>query len=167
MMHRGQQQTPTHSNRSPEWFRGHRVKHFLFSTILQKYILTMKKFQISFVQSLLLLILFFEKEEETVATFSYKYTSTEINKRSIGHTAHLRNQFKSINTYAHIITLIWRGKKSSIFFFAIKCSESLYVKPSVSFSQGCFVSIWLKLAEWFCRWRFFHFVNIFSLFLFL
>ena len=120
MTHRGQQQTPTHSNRSPEWFRGHRVKHFLFSTILQKYILTMiwmrKKFQISFVQSLLLLILFFEKEEETVATFSYKHTSTEINKRSIGHIAHLRNQFKSINTYAYIITLIWRGKKSSIFF---------------------------------------------------
>ena len=32
------------------------------------------------------------------------------NKRSMGHIAHLRKQFKSIKTYDYIITLIKRGK---------------------------------------------------------
>ena len=33
------------------------------------------------------------------------------NKRPMGHIAHLRKQFKSINTYDYIITLIKRRKK--------------------------------------------------------
>ena len=33
-----------------------------------------------------------------------------LNKRPIGHIAHLRKQFKSINTYDYIITLIKRKK---------------------------------------------------------
>ena len=35
-----------------------------------------------------------------------KYTQTNINKRPMGHIAHLRKQLKSINTYGYIITLI-------------------------------------------------------------
>ena len=34
------------------------------------------------------------------------------NKRPMGHIAHLRKQFKSINTYDYIITLIKRRKKT-------------------------------------------------------
>ena len=36
------------------------------------------------------------------------------NKRPTGHMAHLRKQFKSINTYDYIITLIKRRKKTII-----------------------------------------------------
>ena len=43
------------------------------------------------------------------------------NKRPMGHIAHLRKQFKSINTYDYIITLIKRRKKINFtityFFF--------------------------------------------------
>ena len=38
------------------------------------------------------------------------------NKRPMGHIAHLRKQFKSINTYDYIITLIKRRKKNIIDF---------------------------------------------------
>ena len=41
------------------------------------------------------------------------------NKRPMGHIAHLRNQFKSINTYDYIITLIKRRKKTIINFMRI------------------------------------------------
>ena len=34
------------------------------------------------------------------------------NKRPMGHIAHLKKQFKSINTYNYIITLIDIGKKT-------------------------------------------------------
>ena len=44
-------------------------------------------------------------------------------KRPMGHIAHLRKQFKSINTYDYIITLIKRRKKNinfmRIYFFFI------------------------------------------------
>ena len=36
------------------------------------------------------------------------------NKRPMGHIAHLRKQFKSLNTYDYIITLIKRRKKNII-----------------------------------------------------
>ena len=42
------------------------------------------------------------------------------NKRPMGHIAHLRKQFKSINTYDNIITLIKRKKKPNIIFMRIK-----------------------------------------------
>ena len=35
-------------------------------------------------------------------------------KRPMGHIAHLRKQFKSINTYEYIITLIKKRKKNII-----------------------------------------------------
>ena len=36
---------------------------------------------------------------------------SSLNKRPMGHIAHLRKQFKSINTYDYIITLIKRREK--------------------------------------------------------
>ena len=41
------------------------------------------------------------------------------NKSPMGHIAHLRKQFKSINTYDHTITLIKR-KKNHIYFLRIE-----------------------------------------------
>ena len=38
-----------------------------------------------------------------------------------GHIAHLRKQFKSINTYDYIITLIRKNNPLSSFFFRIEC----------------------------------------------
>ena len=38
--------------------------------------------------------------------------SYSLNKRPMGHIAHLRKQFKSINTYDYIITLINLEKKT-------------------------------------------------------
>ena len=35
-----------------------------------------------------------------------------MNKRPMGHIAHLRKQFKSINTYDYVIMLIKRRKKN-------------------------------------------------------
>ena len=43
------------------------------------------------------------------------------NKRPMGHIAHLRKQFKSINTYDYIITLIKRRKNNIIYFMRIFC----------------------------------------------
>ena len=37
---------------------------------------------------------------------------TSLNKRPMGNIAHLRKQFKSINTYDYIITMIKRRKKT-------------------------------------------------------
>ena len=52
-------------------------------------------------------------------------------KRPLGHITHLRNQFKSINTfgnsYDYIIMLSWRGKKPIISFLIIDIS--FFVKP--------------------------------------
>ena len=48
-------------------------------------------------------------------------SSHKINKRPMGHIAHLRKQFKSINTYDNIITLIKKTKKNIIIFMRIKC----------------------------------------------
>ena len=41
------------------------------------------------------------------------------NKRPMGHIAYLRKQFKSINTYDYIITLIKRRNKDIINFMRI------------------------------------------------
>ena len=82
----------------------------------------------------------------------------QINKRPMGHLAHLRKQFKSINTYDYIITLIKRRKKNIINFIT-------YCFFIWILTKGSFVPNWLKLAQWFWRKDFFNFVNVFSLFL--
>ena len=47
-------------------------------------------------------------------THIMNYCIVIVNKRPMGHIAHLRKQFKSINTYDYIITLIKRRKKNII-----------------------------------------------------
>ena len=42
------------------------------------------------------------------------------NKRPMGHISRLRKQFKSINTYDYIITMIKRRKKNIIILMRIK-----------------------------------------------
>ena len=79
----------------------------------------------------------------------------------MGHIAHLRKQFKSINTYDCIITLIKRRKKhyllyENLLFLHLKKLESPSPKNDLCWD-------WLKLAHWFWR-RFFNFVNVISRF---
>ena len=59
------------------------------------------------------------------------------NKRPMGHIAHLRKQFKSINTFDYIITLIKRREKN-IHFMITYC---FFIWILI---QGCFVP---KLVE--------------------
>ena len=81
-------------------------------------------------------------------------------KRPMGHIPHLRKQFKSLNKYDYIITLIKRRKK--------KLYEKLLVlhlnKLESPSPKDALCQIWLKLALWFWRRRFFNFINVFSLF---
>ena len=63
-----------------------------------------------------------------------KYHQSSWNKRPMGHIAHLRKQFKSLNTYDYIITLIKRRKKTVINI----CS--LFEETWIPFTQGCFLS---------------------------
>ena len=59
--------------------------------------------------------------------------SDTLHKRPMGHIAHLRKQFKSINTYDYIITLIQRIKKKWEFI------GSSFKQTWIPFTQGCFV----------------------------
>ena len=80
------------------------------------------------------------------------------NKRPMGHIAHLRKQFKSINTYDYIITLISRRKNplSSFENWIVPCLNKL----ESPLPKGALCQIWLKLAQWFWK-RFLNFVGVF------
>ena len=71
------------------------------------------------------------------------------NKRPMGHIAHLRKQFKSLNKYDYIIMLIQRIKK--------KLYENLLVlhlnKLESTSPKDALCQNWLKLAQWFWRRR--------------
>ena len=53
----------------------------------------------------------------------------------MGHIAHLRKQFKSLNKYVYIITLIQRRKKKTLWEFIGSSFEQTWIP----FNQGCFV----------------------------
>ena len=74
----------------------------------------------------------------------------DINKRSMGHIAHLRKQFKSINTYDYIINLIKRRKKKPIINFIELIGLNKLESPS---PKDALCQVWLKLAHWFWRRR--------------
>ena len=59
------------------------------------------------------------------------------NKRPMGHIAHLRKQFKSIDTYDYIITLIKRWKKT--FLTLLEFIGSSFEETWIPFTQGCLV----------------------------
>ena len=80
----------------------------------------------------------------------------------MGHIAHLRKQIKSINKYDYIIMFIKRRKKHYKLYnnlLLIHLNKLEFPSPKDALWQ-----VWLKLAEWFRRRRFFNFVNIFLLF---
>ena len=63
----------------------------------------------------------------------------------MGHIAHLRKHFKSLNKYDYIITLIQRIKKKlyeNLLFLHLNKLES----PS---HKDVLCEDWLKLAQWF------------------
>ena len=85
--------------------------------------------------------------------------SVNNNKRPMGHIAHLRKQFKSINTYDYIITLIKRRKKNiiklmRIYWFFIWRNLNPYHPRTLN----CAKIVWNQLSD------FFNFVNVFWLF---
>ena len=67
-----------------------------------------------------------------------------LNKRPMGHIAHLRKQFKSI-----IKTLIKRRKKNIINFMSL--FFLLLGKLEFPSSKDALCQVWLKLAQWFWR----------------
>ena len=79
----------------------------------------------------------------------------------MGHMAHLRKQFKSINTYDNIITLIKRKKNTFRNHFPCEKGGVLYLNKTESPSpKDALCQVWLKLAQWFWRRRF---LNIFNM----
>ena len=77
----------------------------------------------------------------------------------MGHIAHLRKQFKSINTYDYIITLIKRRKKNMINFMIIYCFFIWIL------TQGCFVPKLVEIGSVVLEKRFFWFRQcIFAIF---
>ena len=79
----------------------------------------------------------------------------------MGHIAHLRKLFKSINTYDYIITLIKTRRKKNYQLY--ENSMVLHLKKLKSPSPNdALCEDWLKLAQWFWRRGFLNFVNGFS-----
>ena len=88
------------------------------------------------------------------------------NKRSMSHIAHLRNQFKSMNTFERSYEFIYykngpvvQEEKTFKFCectFAIlllspnvkKCGLSIWTKLKSSLPRESFCLVWLKLAQW-------------------
>ena len=80
----------------------------------------------------------------------------------MGHIAHLRKQFKSINTYDYIITLIKRRKKNIIKLTRINW---FFIWRNMNpYHPRMLVPRLVKLVQWFLRRGFFNFVNVFSIF---
>ena len=84
-----------------------------------------------------------------------KYPLLNKNKRPMGHIAHLRNQFKSINTYDYIITLIKRRRKN-IHFMITYCFFHLNPHPRMLCAK-------IGWNQWFWRRVFFLISSMFSL----
>ena len=68
-----------------------------------------------------------------------------INKRPMGHIAHLRKQFKSMNTYDYIITLIERRKKTLLTLWELFGSS--FEQTWIPFIQGCLVQSLVEIGQ--------------------
>ena len=82
----------------------------------------------------------------------------------MSHIAHLRKQFKSINTY-YIITLIKSREKKQYLLYENLLVLHLKKLKSPS-PKDALCKDWLKLAQWSWRRGFLDFVNVFSLIIF-
>ena len=78
----------------------------------------------------------------------------------MGHIAHLRKQFKSLNKYDYIITLIKRRKKK-LYEKLLDLHLQKFESPS---PKDALCQVWLKLAQWFWLRGVFNFINVFWLF---
>ena len=69
------------------------------------------------------------------------FLPSQQNKKPISHIAHLRKQFKSINTYDYIITLIERRKKNHYLLFKNMMGFFFlsFEQTWIRFTQECFV----------------------------
>ena len=72
----------------------------------------------------------------------------KVNKRPMGNIAHLRKQFKSINTYDYIITLIKRRKSHYLLYENSMVLDMNKLESPSSNDALCQVS-WLILAQQF------------------
>ena len=86
------------------------------------------------------------------------------NKRPMGHFAHLRKQFNSINIYDYIITLIKRRRKKTLLTLWEFIGSSFENKLESPSRKDALCQVCLKFAKWFWRKRILNFVNVFSLF---
>ena len=72
------------------------------------------------------------------------------NKMPMDHIVHLRNQFKSINTfeksYDHNLTLI-RSEGKKTLSTLLRIEWSLFVKNLSFFTQGCFMPSLVEIGE--------------------
>ena len=84
------------------------------------------------------------------------------NKRPMGHIAHLRKQFKSINTIDYIITLIKRRKKTLLSLWELNGSSLNKIESHSPKHALC--QVWLKFVQWFWRRRFWNFLTVILLF---
>ena len=105
----------------------------------------------------------------------FVYAKIYKDKRPMGHIAHLRKQFKSINTYDYIITLINLEKKPLLTSWELigssfeqtvfslirnylpseKGGDLHMHKLESPWPKDALCQVWLKLAQWFWRRRFF------------
>ena len=70
------------------------------------------------------------------------------NKRPIGHIAHLRNQFKSMNTLEQNFETYqnhWLGEQKTMISF-LRIEWSLFVKPWAPFTQRCFLPCLVEIG---------------------
>ena len=78
-------------------------------------------------------------KDATSKLFCFPKMKKKMNKRPMGHITHLRKQFKSINTYDYIITLIKRRKKNTLFTLWEFLNGSTFEQTWIPFTQECFV----------------------------
>ena len=97
-----------------------------------------------------------------LCTLIMRYHICITNKRPMGHITHLRNHFKSINTFDYIITLIREENNHyylyvfSLFcnFLSLEKGKALGLNKLISPSTNdALCQVWLKLAQWFWRRR--------------
>ena len=89
----------------------------------------------------------FSLKDATSKLVFFPKMKKKMNKRPMGHNAHLRKQFKSINTYDYIIMLIKRRKKIN---FMITYCFFIWI-----LTQGCFVPKLVEIGSVVLEKRFF------------
>ena len=81
-----------------------------------------------------------------------RHLTTKLNKRPMGHIAHLRKQLILINTYGYIITLIKRRKnplclKKKPLFTFWEFNGSSFEETWIPFIQGCIVPSLVEISQ--------------------